>query len=339
MMCTNPGMALLNMGSPASAGETRAFLYRLFSDPDIFKFPGGSLFRPLFAGLVAGLRAPRVRNRYRVLGGTSPLLEITRQQAWALEKYLSDRGLGVPVEVCMRYSHPFAEEAVRRLVARGADGIVAVPLYPQFSQTTTGSSLRALREAVEEICPQLSYHEIPHWHEESEYQAAMARRILSCRNRVRGREDVGLLFLAHSIPERFVREGDPYIRQVRATVDGVMYELGKLTEEPLPRFLGYQGQVGPVSWVGPAVAEVLKTMMVEGISKAVVVPISFVSDHMETLFEIDLQYRRLAFEVGMECFERVESLNQGEDFIAGLGDLIVRKCLRAGFLAPGPWSQ
>lgn len=339
MMCSKPGMALLNMGSPACAGETRTFLYRLFSDPDIFRFPGGRLFRPLFAGLVSGLRAPRVRKRYRVLGGTSPLLEITRQQAGALEKYLMARGLGVPVEVCMRYSHPMAEEAVRRLVARGADGIVAVPLYPQFSKTTSGSSLQALRKAVEEICPQLSYQEIAHWYEDPKYQAAMARRILSCRNRVGGRGDVGLLFLAHSIPTRFVKEGDPYISQVRATVDGVMNELEKLTVERLPRFLGYQGQVGPVSWVGPAVAEVLTTMMVKGISKAVVVPISFVSDHMETLFEIDLQYRRLAFEVGMECFERVESLNHGEDFIAGLGDLIVRRGLRAGFLAPGPWSQ
>jgi len=309
------GIALLNMGSPSSPGDTRGFLFRLFSDPDIFRFPGGRAARPLFAGLISSLRAQRVRARYRAIGGVSPLLEITRRQAEALEARLGIRGTPMPVEVCMRYSPPFSREAVRRLRMRGADEILGVPLYPQYSSTTTGSSLRDLRGAAAQICPAVPVREIRHWHEDRGYQEIVAGRILAGLDAASRGFRTGVLFLAHSIPERFCREGDPYIEQVRETVAGIVDILARRGPRAVPCFLAFQGQVGPVRWVGPTVQEGLRTMLCQGIPGALVVPVSFVSDHLETLYEIDLEYRRLAFEMGMRSFDRIPSLNADEDFI------------------------
>jgi len=325
-----PGIALLYLGSPESCDQTQGFVYRLFSDPEIFEFPGGRRLRPLFAGLVASLRASRVSQRYRILGGTSPLLSITRMQASALEAALRAKGSPAIVEVCMRYSRPFAQEAVARLVARGADEVIGFPLYPQFSKTTTGSSLGDLKGAVERISPGMTYREIPYWYEDPFYQTALVRRILACQNKMSNKEEAGLLFLAHSLPVRFVERGDPYIDQVQATVEGILQGLKRESNESLPWFLAYQGQVGPVKWVGPPVPRTLKTMVDLGIRRAIVVPVSFVSDHLETLYEIDLEYRRHALEIGMVQFERVASLNAREDFIAVLADIILHRCLDDG---------
>ena len=333
MIGIKAGIALLNMGSPASPGETRAFLYRLFLDPEIFRFPGGALARPLFALLIAGLRAPRVRRRYQVLGGTSPLLSITRAQAAALEAALCARGLDAAVEVCMRYSRPFAEETVQKLVARGANTLVGLPLYPQYSRTTTGSSLRALREARERNAPGLDYLEIEHWYDLPSYHRALARRIAARSPRGNGNAASGLLFLAHSLPRRFVQEGDPYVEQIRATVRGVLEALEKEDWERVPWFMAYQGQVGPVKWVGPPVRDVLENMVAEGITRCTVAPLSFVSDHLETLYEIDLEVRRFALERGMERFERIAPLNAGNDFMEALADLTLER-LRCRRLSP-----
>jgi ferrochelatase len=319
------GIALLNMGSPASPGTMRDFLYRLFSDPEIFRFPGGRAFRPLFAGLISTMRAPRVRRRYRAIGGISPLLDITRKQAAALENALLERDAPMPVEICMRYSHPLSGEAVQNLLRRGAEEIVGVPLYPQFSMSTTGSSLQALREAVNQISPDVKLREIEHWYGEPAYQGALARRILARLGKSTGTGKTGVLFLAHSIPERFRREGDPYIDQVEATVSGVVEILEVACPDRVPWFLAYQSQVGPVEWVGPTVPEALKTMMAEEVLETLVVPVSFVSDHLETLYEIDFEHRREAFEIGMKRFERIDPLNDSDDFIQGLAAMILRR--------------
>ncbi len=318
------GIALMNLGSPPSPGEVRRFLFRLFMDIEMFRFPGERLARPLFAALIAGLRAKRVRQRYRLLGGTSPLVPLTERQARGLEAALLQRGYAVPVEVCMRYSHPFASEAVERLVARGVRGIVGFPLYPQYSDSTSGSSLRALREAAKQHRPPLPCHEIRSWFDDPAYHAALARRILACRRRLNGVEKVGLLFVAHSVPVRFVLRGDPYVQHVERTVAGVLGVLNRETGGALPWLLAYQSRVGPVSWVGPTVPEALEAVLADGVRSVIVAPVSFVSDHLETLYEIDLHYRRQAFELGCERFERIDSLNASDDFVALLADLVVR---------------
>lgn len=320
------GIALMNLGSPASPGEVRRFLFRLFMDIEMFRFPGEKRVRPLFAALIAGLRAERVRQRYRVLGGTSPLLPLTEGQAKGLEAALLQRGYAVPVEVCMRYSHPFAPEAVERLAARGVRNVVGLPLYPQYSDSTSGSSLRALHRATEQHRPRLSCQEIRSWFDDPAYHAALARRILACRQKWEGVEHIGLLFMAHSVPVRFVLRGDPYVQHVEKTVAGVLDVLNRQAGPALPWMLAYQSRVGPVKWVGPTVLEALEAFLGEGIRSVIVAPVSFVSDHLETLYEIDLHYRRLALELGCERFERIESLNASDDFTALLADRVIGAC-------------
>jgi len=319
------GIALLNMGSPASPGDVRRFLRQLFLDIEMFRFPGERLVRPFFAALISSLRAGRVRRRYRVLGGTSPLLQLTREQAAGLEGALLNRGYSVPVEVCMRYSHPFSAEAVGRLQARGAGEIIGFPLYPQFSHSTSGSSLLALRQALKGLRPGLSFREITHWYDDPDYHAALGRRILACRERFVGEEGVGLLLVAHSVPERFVLEGDPYVEQVEKTVTGILNVLDRETNAHLPWLLAYQSQVGPIRWVGPTVEQALEAMLGDGLRSVIVAPVSFVSDHLETLYDIDLLYRRQAIEMGFERFERVESLNASDDFVDLLAGLVIRR--------------
>ncbi len=318
------GIVLLNMGSPASEDEVRAFLYRLFQDIDIFEFSGGRWFRTMFASLISTLRAPQVRQRYRALGGLSPLLAHTQKQALVLEQSLAEEGFDAPVEVGMRYSRPFISEAVRNLVNRGAEGIIGLPLYPQYCRSTTGSSLLALKESAEIICPDFSCRDIFHWCENSGYHTALARRIQASLNKFQSQEKVTLLFMAHSIPVRYVQKGDPYIDQVKITVEGVLQALKREGLDGIPWYLAYQSRVGPVKWVGPTVMEVLRTMMAKGLNRIIVVPISFVSDHLETLYEIDLHYKRLALELGVQRFERIESLNAGKDFIKTLAEQIVQ---------------
>jgi ferrochelatase len=317
------GIALMNMGSPASPGDVRRFLRRLFLDIEMFDFPGERLLRPVFAALISTLRAGRVRRHYRVLGGTSPLLRLTRRQAAGLEAALLARGYEVPVEVCMRYSPPFSGQGVERLLARGVGRIIGLPLYPQYSFSTSGSSLLALRRAVRDLRPGLPLEAIDHWSEDPDYHAALARRILEARRRLARVERVGLLFLAHSVPVRFVLKGDPYIEQVEETAAGILEALKREAWEPPAWMLAYQSQVGPVRWVGPTVEQALEAMVGDGLRSLIVAPVSFVSDHLETLYEIDLQHRRRAFELGIERFERTESLNASRDFVDLLAGIVI----------------
>jgi ferrochelatase len=317
------GIALMNMGSPASPADVPRFLRQLFLDIEMFDFPGERFIRPVFATLISNLRADRVRRRYRVLGGTSPLLPLTQQQAVGLEGALRKRGYEVPVEVCMRYSHPFAADGVERLRMKGVGEIIGLPLYPQFSHSTSGSSLIALRKAVDSLGVGMPVREIPHWCDDPDYHAALARRILAARGRLADDHGVGLLFVAHSVPERFVLKGDPYVEQVETTVAGILDVLEREGSERLPWLLAYQSQVGPIRWVGPTVTQALEAMLGDGLRSVVVTPVSFVSDHLETLYDIDLQYRRKAFELGFERFERTDSLNASEDFVDLLAGLVV----------------
>jgi ferrochelatase len=326
MMRGRTGIALLNMGSPASPGDVRRFLRQLFLDIEMFHFPGERLVRPLFATLISSLRAGRVRRRYRLLGGTSPLLRFTQEQALGLEGALLERGYSVPVEVCMRYSRPSSSDAVGRLRVRGVGEIIGLPLYPQFSHSTSGSSLLALRQAaVQGLRPGLSYREITHWCDDPDYHAALGRRILACRERFAREQAVGLLLVAHSVPERFVLRGDPYVEQVEKTVTGILNVLDTETSVEFPWLLAYQSQVGPIRWVGPTVELALEAMLGDGLRNVIVAPVSFVSDHLETLYEIDLLYRRQAIEMGFERFERTESLNASDDFVDLLAGLVVNR--------------
>lgn len=332
------GVVLLNLGAPALPREVRSFLFRLFRDRQIFPLPGGHVLQVPFSVLVTLLRGPKVAARYRSLPGRgSPLLAITRRQAFALEKRLRQEGLAWPVEVAMRYSRPLAEDALKALAARGVRSVIALPLYPQYSAATAGSSLGSLRECLSRHGARWRLKEIPSWHDRPELHRAIADRIVAKLAEVGDRKGTAVLFLAHSLPMRFVRAGDPYVKQVEETVTGIVRSMDPFDAcRKVPTFLAYQSQVGPVEWVGPDVEEALQDILSRGLRRLVVAPVSFVSDHLETLYEIDWLHRRAALEMGIEVFERIDSLNDAGDFIEVLARIVLEHSSES--LGPGSAS-
>ncbi len=315
------GVALLNMGGPGGPGEVRAFLRALFSDRDLIRLPGGPALQGVFAILIAALRTRKVQGNYRRIGGGSPLLDLTRRQAEGLRRALAARGVPAAVEPLMRYTRPRAVDALRALRRAGADALVAVSLYPQFSRATTGSSLADLERAAVDsgLFPRRSV--VDRYPEHPGYLEAVAERVreglAGFPEERRGR--VVLLFSAHSLPERAVREGDPYVAEIERTVAGVRARLP--AEQPWR--LGFQSRTGPVRWVGPDTAEVLRDLGREGVREVLVVPAAFVSDHIETLYEIDLLFAEDARAAGIADFRRAPSLNDSPTFAAALADLVL----------------
>ncbi len=308
-------VVLLNMGGPDSLEAVRPFLENLFSDPEILRVPG--FLRGFLARRIAARRAPRSAANYREIGGRSPLREITEAQAKALEAEL---GPGCRVHVAMRYWRPRAVEVVERLREDEPRRIVALPLYPQYSRATSGSSLADLQDALRAggvTDPEVRI--IRSWHDDPGYADALARCV---REAQEGSEDVTVLFSAHGLPVRLIEEGDPYLDQVKGTVGAVMARL-----PGLPHRLAFQSRAGPVRWLEPSVADAMRALAGEGVRKLLVVPVSFVSDHIETLHEIDIEYGELARSLGFEVFRRTPSLNTRADFIRALGGL-VRSALR-----------
>ena len=325
------GVVLLNMGGPDSLEGVEPFLRRLFSDRALIRLPFGRLWQGAFARLVARRRAPRVQELYRSIGGRSPLLDLTRRQAAALEAELGRRGHECRCVVAMSYSEPFPPQAVAELDAAGVRRIVGLPLYPQFSSATTGSALAGLRRAVDARHPDLVCTTIDRFFDDAAYVDALAgtvRRALAALP-PEHQATAPVLFSAHGLPQRYVDRGDPYEREVRATVAGVVERVGLADRH----HLGFQSRVGPVRWLGPATAEVIRRLGAGGARALVVVPVAFVSDHLETLQEIDILYRQLAREVGITAFSRAGALNDDPAFIAALGGLVARH-LDTGVTAP-----
>ncbi len=313
------GVVLLNMGGPESTAAVRPFLEELFSDPAILPLPAA--IRLPLARWIARMRASRVVPRYERIGGRSPLVEITRAQAGALARELRGGGGSWHVEPAMRYTPPRAAEALARLRERGAERLVVLPLYPQYSEATTGSSLRDLERALEAAgMAELPRAVVRSWHDHPGYAGALAEAV---REALEGLSDPVVLFSAHSLPERAVRRGDPYLDHVKATVEAVRERL-----PPVRWRLAFQSRTGPVRWIGPGVEETLAALAREGCGAVVVVPVSFVSDHIETLYEIDVEYRALAEGLGIRAFRRAPALNTRPSFIRALADLARTACTR-----------
>jgi len=329
----NWGVLLLAMGGPPRCEDVGPYLLNLFSDPMIVPIPGGPAFRRLAARLLSRLRRGKAVHRYRAIGGGSPLGEITRRQARALEKALEDRGYTMPVSVAMRYWRPSAGEAVAYMARKGVDRIVALPLYPQYSTATTGSSLAALKKAVAEGGPsRIDVLEIQSWCDHPGFVGCVATRVEKALASAGGApERVALLFVAHSLPVRLVKKGDPYVSEVERTVRGIVGLLDTALDkrrfglQALEWEIAYQSRVGPIAWVGPCVEEVVQRMIDKGRHSLIVAPVSFVSDHLETLYDIDVVYRDVAYRRGATHFVRVEALNDAPDFIACLADLVIGK--------------
>lgn len=315
--------------------HVRPYLYNLFSDPDIFRLPLGFLTQKLAAALIARRRAPEASKGYAAIGGKSPLLAHTQAQAQALQVALAQpaaiaagggmaRAQVAPsadadVHVCMRYWHPRAAEVVTTLKRRGYGRVVVLPLYPQYSRTTTGSSYNDfMREcARQDYRPRVEL--VSAWYEDADYQAAIVETL---RAELRKFPDpdparVELLFSAHGLPQKFVDAGDPYERQIQATYDSVRTKLGWPHTT-----LCYQSRVGPLAWLKPYADTTIRAKAAAGAKQMLVYPIAFVSDHVETLYELGMTYAALARAGGIAHYRVAPALNDHPLLISALKRLV-----------------
>jgi protoporphyrin/coproporphyrin ferrochelatase len=315
------GVLLLNLGGPDKIEDVRPFLYNLFSDPEIIRLPVKAFQKPL-AWLISTLRAKTSQKNYLEIGGGSPLREITEAQANALQNKLKEMGQDAKIYIGMRYWHPFTEEAIAQIKNDGIKQVVVLPLYPQFSISTSGSSFRVLEEmwSTDPALRDVDYTLVPSWYENPGYLQSMADLIAKELDKFPNPNKAHVFFSAHGVPVSYVEEaGDPYKDQIEACTRLIMETLGRTNHYTL----AYQSKVGPVEWLQPYTDDALKDLGEKGIKDLAVVPISFVSEHIETLQEIDIEYREVAEEAGIENFHRVPALNVHPGFIDALANLVV----------------
>jgi ferrochelatase len=329
------GILLLQLGGPDSQEAVEPFLRRLFSDPDIIPVPGGPGVQHLLAWAIARARSPKVRGYYRRIGGGSPLRRWTERQGELLQAELGRRAPGeasIRVAVAMRYAPPFTEDALDRL--RDAEALLALTLFPHYSVATTGSSLKELEQVRHRRGDSRPLVAIDRWFDAPDYCQALAARIRAAAALIPPalRGESLLLWSAHGLPQKIVDRGDPYVSEIQATVAKTMAELSDLG---LPHRLSFQSRTGPIRWTRPATEQVIREEAARGRRGMVVVPVSFVSDHIETLYEIDLLYGEEARRLGIVHFERIDSFNDGADLTAVLARLAEERLRGAGWIGAG----
>ncbi|EFN54521.1 hypothetical protein CHLNCDRAFT_24443, partial [Chlorella variabilis] len=332
------GVLLLNLGGPDSLEDVQPFLYNLFADPDIIRLPSPVQFlQPTIAQLVSTLRAPKSREGYESIGGGSPLRRITEEQAAALRDSLCAKGINAHTYVAMRYWFPFTEEAMAAVKRDGITQLVVLPLYPQFSVSTSGSSLRLLERLLKEdpVLTRVKHVVIPSWYQRPGYVRAMADLIVAELTSGAFPQDqldeVEIFFSAHGVPVSYIEEGDPYKEEMEECVQLVMAELQRRGVAN-SHTLAYQSRVGPVEWLKPYTDDSIRELANSGVRSLLAVPISFVSEHIETLEEIDCEYRELAEESGIEHWGRVPALNTNPTFIDDLADAVAEALPYVGSL-------
>ncbi len=324
-------VVLLNLGGPDGPQAVEPFLFNLFNDPAIVRLPGA--LRSLAARFIARRRAPVAREIYGHLGGGSPLLENTRAQAGALETALKDAAREVRAFIAMRYWHPLSDAAARQVKEFSPDRVLLLPLYPQYSTTTTASSAAAWADAARSAGLSAPTQLICCYPTEPGFIAALADlagAALAEARRQAPEAKPFLLFSAHGLPEKIVKAGDPYPGQVNATAQAVLSALGLSGGDAgngLGEWeIGFQSRVGPVRWIGPWTDELI-VQAAEAKRAIVVVPIAFVSEHSETLVELDIEYGRLARQHGAAAYVRAPTVSTHPAFVAGLAG-ILREALR-----------
>jgi ferrochelatase len=313
-------VVLFNLGGPDSLDAVEPFLFNLFSDPDIFRVPLARLTQKPFARMVSRRRAPEATRAYAAIGGKSPLLENTQTQADALKRVLASHG-AFDVFPCMRYWHPRADVVVSALKQGDYARVILLPLYPQYSGTTTGSSVNDFMRS----CERAQYHPeirtIRQWFESPDYLDGICETIRGVTTGFPNPDPahIELLFSAHGLPKKIVAAGDPYQEQIRATSLAVRNQLG------FPHTtLCYQSRVGPLEWLRPYVEDVIREKAAAGCKQMLVYPIAFVSDHSETLYELGIQYRDLARECGIAHYAVVPALNAHPLLIRALKELVLQ---------------
>ena len=317
------GVVLLQLGGPDSLEAVEPFLFNLFCDPDIIDLPLAFLFRTALARMISSRRAPRVVEYYRKIGGRSPILRLTNRQARALERELRPE-LNVRMFVAMRYWHPLTEEVVDAVRQEGIEQVILLPLYPQYSRTTTGSSFNEWNRVIDRLhAGNIRADLVREYCEHPLYVKAIVRNIRIALARVKpaDRAKVHLVFSAHGTPMKLVRSGDPYQQQIIRTYWSVVRE-GNFD---LPHHLCYQSKVGPQRWLEPSLLDTIDRLASEHITHVIVIPIAFVSDHSETLYEINMEVKHHAHQAGIPYYDMSPALNTNPLFIRALADLVKEK--------------
>jgi ferrochelatase len=317
-------VVMFQLGGPDSQAAVEPFLYNLFCDPDIINFPGAFLARKALAKLISTTRAKVVGQHYAEIGGGSPIRRLTEQQARALEETLRPH-LNARTIVAMRYWHPGTAEAVAALASEPYDELVLLPLYPHYSFATTRSSLREWdRQYAAKLKTKsgakLAVRLIDHFYDHPDYIAAIVERINGVLQEASDPENVHLVFSAHGLPMTLVERGDPYPQHIAQTVQ-LVRELGAWSN---PHVLCYQSKVGPQKWLQPSLTGTIERLAKSGVTRMLVIPIAFLTEHIETLHEINIEAREQAAHLGVKDFYLMPALNDSPLLIRALADLVLR---------------
>jgi protoporphyrin/coproporphyrin ferrochelatase len=323
------GLIALNLGGPDSLDDVRPFLQRLFADPDVIQLGWLRPLQKLVAWSIARSRAPFSRDAYAQIGGRSPILAETTAQVQAVTDLLVARGIPALPVVAMAAWHPLADEALAKLAARGVRRAIALPLYPQESRTTTDSSLSQI-ETARVHHPGLEIAAVRRYPDADGYLRAVVERVDEAIATLPPEHaaTAPVLFSAHGLPEDYIRHGDPYLDDIRITVEAVSRRMGLGARARLC----FQSRVGPKRWLGPATETLLDELAAAGARAVVVVPIAFTGEHIETLQEIDILYRQRAEKAGIVHFARARTVGTHPAFIAALADLAERAARSRGWI-------
>ncbi len=336
------GLILCGMGGPDGPDAVEPFLCNLFADPEIFPLP--RLIAGFVGRRIAKKRAPNVRANYAAVSKDSvtPQLDLTRRQANALAESLSTAGRPTLPAIAMRYWHPFPDQTAAELVAAGAEQFLVVPTYPQFSWATNGSTLDFVLESLKRVAPEAVVHVVPDWHLLPGYIEALARPVIrnlsAWAREERDPGQTGLFYVAHSMPEKFIKKGDPYLdrtletlAEVHKFVTTAMHEAGHgrwldalMAGGKEPK-LTFQSKVGPIKWLGPEIAEETPRLAAEGLRSIFVQPISFTCEHIETMLELGVELKEIADEAGIEDFKRGPALNLNRIWLDSLAALLTEQ--------------
>jgi ferrochelatase len=316
------GIVLFQLGGPDTLEAIEPFLFNLFCDPDIIDFPFARIGRRPLARLISATRAKKVRHHYSVIGGGSPIRRFTENQARALQNELAAMGVDARCFVAMRYWHPFTAEAVAQLERAHCDDIVLLPLYPHYSGTTVGSSLNEWQRHYRGNAP---VHLVQSFYRDEGYLESVVEKIDDALGRFSASCCPELVFSAHSLPQAVIDQGDPYQTQIEETVELLMARGGWRNRHRLC----YQSKVGASKWLQPSLHRTLRELADERVRDVCIVPISFVSDHVETLAEIDHEARAEAAGLGFRQFEMTAGLNDSPKFIQALAKLVLQATGRA----------
>lgn len=312
-MSDKTAVLLLQMGGPDSLDAVHPFLMNLFTDRDIIKI-GPAFLQPLIARRIVNKRAPHVMEYYRQIGGKSPIRELTEAQGAGLQALLGDN---YRCFVAMRYSRPSTIDALAAIKREGIKRVVALSLYPHYSKATTGSSVNELQRVLKESRSAFEISYLDRFYNHPLYVKALAAKVTQGLDSFPDPKQVEIVFSAHSLPQSFIDEGDPYLDHIQETVRLVMDAVGGGSHR-----LCFQSKASRVKWLEPSTEETLVQLAKEGKKNLLMVPLSFVSDHIETLYEVDIQYGEEAKALGIERFVRTESLNSDPIFLECLAELV-----------------